>query len=469
MLSSRFFFSFFAASLMHLHLGSGPAEAASITPIPILTGKVACTVSGISGDGSIVVGTATDKNILAGQAFRWTAADGVVGLGYLPGGNTSIARAISRDGSTIVGDATSSAASIIGGTEAFRYRDGTMVGLHTPFFMSQGFAVSGDGGLVVDSNGNRRWTVSGGVDQNVVPYACFGVSDDGNVVVGRSSGFVAQRWTPSGGVLALSVPGPGSSTATAVSGDGRIAVGLRNNVACYWTEDGVFTSIGTPGVVSSALAVNRDGSVIVGRANIGLAGATAAFVWTATGGMQDLVTLLKAQGVDLSGWLYKGSPSLVEATGISSDGRYIIGNGTKQGFLVDLQPSGGSLSLLEKWRLAVFGNSSNAGNGADAADPDQDGIPNLIEYALGSDPKQPAVSNPLTGALSDGHLVLGFHRVADPALTYFVEAVDSLSGGTWTSVWTSTGASNVSGPVEVADPISLSATTARFLRLRISY
>src|ERR1017187_6758342 len=41
------------------------------------------SASGVSADGSVVVGT-----IASNQAFRWTAGSGMVGLGYLPGGNS---------------------------------------------------------------------------------------------------------------------------------------------------------------------------------------------------------------------------------------------------------------------------------------------------------------------------------------------------------------------------------------------
>lgn len=443
-------------------------DAASITPIGILPGKSVSTVSGVSGDGRIVVGTATAQNGLSGQAFKWTAETGAVGLGFLPGGSTSIARAISRDGTTIVGDATSSAASIIGGTEAFRFRDGTMIGLHTPIFMDQAFAVSGDGSLVVDSNSSLRWTSSKGVEQNVVPYASFGVSDDGSVVVGRSSGFAAQRWTANGGTVNLPVPGPGSSVANAVSGDGAVAVGNRNNAACYWTPSDGFVNIGPAGVVSSALAVNHDGSVIVGRANIGSGGSTAAFVWTPRGGMQNLITFLSSQGVDLSGWLYKGQPSLVEATGVSADGRFVIGNGVKQGFLVDLQ-SAPVLSLLEQWRQSAFGSSANSGSGADAADPDHDGLPNLLEYALGSNPLQPASPPVLTTRLIGDRLMMTFNRIADPHLTYTVEAATSLLPANWSAIWSSTGVNNTAGQVDVADTATTASVGTRFLRLSVTY
>jgi len=47
------------------------------------------------------------------------------------------------------------------------------------------------------------------------------------------------------------------------------------------------------------------------------------------------------------------------------------------------------LTSLESWRLSNFGTSANSGNAADQVDFDGDGIPNLVEYAFGFDPKIP--------------------------------------------------------------------------------
>jgi probable HAF family extracellular repeat protein len=64
--------------------------------------------SGISADGSTIVGEAQNVNpqfvLGAYRAFRWTAATGMVDLGTLGGGNLlSNATAASRDGSVVVG------------------------------------------------------------------------------------------------------------------------------------------------------------------------------------------------------------------------------------------------------------------------------------------------------------------------------------------------------------------------------
>ena len=85
---------------------------------------------------------------------------------------------------------------------------------------------------------------------------------------------------------------------------------------------------------------------------------------------------------------------------------------------------------IESWRTAKFG--ANAGNPAiagDTADPNNNGIVNLLEYALGGDPVNagplplPTVSTPT------GRLAATFTRViANTDITMIVQASDSPSG-----------------------------------------
>ncbi|MGL5166299.1 MAG: hypothetical protein ACRC9K_10485, partial [Afipia sp.] len=56
----------------------------------------------MSADTNVVAGLATN-NLGNQQAFRWTQATGMTGLGFLPGYSSSHASAISADGSTIAG------------------------------------------------------------------------------------------------------------------------------------------------------------------------------------------------------------------------------------------------------------------------------------------------------------------------------------------------------------------------------
>ena len=60
-------------------------KTASIQSLGDLSGGNSYSyVSGVSADGSVVVGYSTSAN--GREAFRWTEAEGMVGLGDLPGG-----------------------------------------------------------------------------------------------------------------------------------------------------------------------------------------------------------------------------------------------------------------------------------------------------------------------------------------------------------------------------------------------
>src|SRR5262245_4919102 len=59
----------------------------------------------VSGNGMVVVGASS--SVASGptsvEAFRWTQATGMVGLGFFPGAKSSRAAGVSADGSILVG------------------------------------------------------------------------------------------------------------------------------------------------------------------------------------------------------------------------------------------------------------------------------------------------------------------------------------------------------------------------------
>ena len=91
--------------------------------------------------------------------------------------------------------------------------------------------------------------------------------------------------------------------------------------AFRWTRADGMVDLGDLGasgeLASEVLDTTADGRVAVGRSSAG------AFVWDEVRGMRELAQVLADDfGLDLDGWL------LEEATGISADGRVIVGNGT---------------------------------------------------------------------------------------------------------------------------------------------
>lgn len=91
-------------------------------------------------------------------------------------------------------------------------------------------------------------------------------------------------------------------------------------------------------------------------------------------------------------------------------------------------------SALESWRFTHFETYENTGNAADLADPDFDGIANLLEFALGLDPKQassiPATLDVETNVMS---YTLTRLKAAVAELKFTVEHSDSLLADSWTN------------------------------------
>lgn len=122
---------------------------------------------------------------------------------------------------------------------------------------------------------------------------------------------------------------------------------------------------------------------------------------------------------------------------------------------------GTTLSPIEVWRGTYFPTHLNTGNAANTADPDHDGIPNLVEYALGTDPT--SITPDSNGTDSNGNpFILQGHGsqnlpvtlvsqdrlrlaflapVSPPAgITYRVQASTNLSD--WTTLAEKTGSGN---------------------------
>jgi hypothetical protein len=147
-----------------------------------------------------------------------------------------------------------------------------------------------------------------------------------------------------------------------------------------------------------------------------------------------------------------------------------------------------NVTTITSWRTACFSSQEIAnGLAADSADPDGDGVNNLLEYALGGNPKGPD-TNLLPVAQSDasGYLKLVFKRDANkPDLTYTVESSsDPTSTTTWSIVAQSAGgaptmnngASSLSETgagsvktVTVLDCRPAAAMKQRFMRLKVNY
>ena len=120
---------------------------------------------------------------------------------------------------------------------------------------------------------------------------------------------------------------------------------------------------------------------------------------------------------------------------------------------------------LDNWRLAYFGSIAATGSAASTADPDGDGVVNLLEYALSTHPTVANSAALTVGGAVAGKLTLSFFRARDD-LTYSVESTADLV--TWTTVATNPG--TVGQTVVANDTVDLATATPqrRFLRLRVT-
>ncbi len=350
----------------------GTTYAAEIIDLGHLedSGGFSSQAYGVSANGSVVAGK-IDLDGGGSEAFRWTAAGGMVGLGDLPGGlYISLANGISGDGNVVVGISRSA-----NGAEAFRWTAaGGMVGLGDltgGLFLSFAHATSANGDVVVGygntDNGDEafRWTAADGMVGigHIVGGTfsrAYGISDDGLVIAGQGNNAtdtVAFRWTAADGMVGLGhITGASRGQARAVSGNGEVIVGLDQNPGSWtqafrWTAADGTVGLGflPAGAGSYAYGVSYDGAVVVGNATSHEI--QTAFRWTDADGMQPVLTLLEAEGIDMTGW------NLHTASDVSDDGSVIVGWGTT--------PDGDE----DAW-IAEFGGSGDDGSGDDGSGDD---------------------------------------------------------------------------------------------------
>jgi len=300
--------------------------------------------TGVSADGKVIVGAS--GSFPYADAFRWTETGGMRGIGKSAGALGCSECAVSRDGTVVIGKKT--------GGYAFRWTAAHgMVDLATLRHQySHANAVSGDGSVVVgyftapDSEHIAcRWTTekqkvsfefqadefrgqyiardlvaamtAKGID---VPRAASEIESLNKVVRGPSLAFEYPF---------LSLPEEASELRkrqSTLNAEERLRLNrfiLENAFPRHCPRKELMHRLGdlagpkkTRGMRSEALAITRDGSVIVGIS------CGDAFIWDGANGMRSLkMVLANDYHLDLSGW------SLEKATGISDDGKTIVGDG----------------------------------------------------------------------------------------------------------------------------------------------
>ena len=330
-------------------------------------------------DGSILaVGTAARFGTQGDTPIKWTVAGGIVQLSndFPANGSPAFitARAVSPDGSIIVGSARNDA---VGNNRGPAYWSGggtslTRLGFlgGTPtLFPNVGLnCISADGTVAYGFTrgpGNStvaiRYTTAGGMQSigflNPTDVANFpalhSVSADGTTLVGNSSngtnlpnnGLIAYRYVytgvgPTGGSMTAlpAVSGGNWTFALGITPDGTRMLGLSGAGAAtgevvIWHSGGTTDSLGTPPGITGFSAfggISSDGETVVVGTDLGI------FLHNPSGWF-NIQTLLTEAGIDLTGW------TLLLPLGMSSDARLIYGvgtrtNGDQEGFILKLPP-----------------------------------------------------------------------------------------------------------------------------------
>jgi hypothetical protein len=291
---------------------------------------------------------------------------------------------------------------------------------------------------------------------------------------GKTSEFRAWTGNVSLEVNAGTVILSGNKTTRSGATDGTLTVNNGGTLRVTGTAVGVTTvnsggTLSGTGTLSHAVTVADGGKLAANlstapsshtklnlSSTLTFSGAST-LVLTATGTPAvagNVYTVLTA-----SGGITGSVPAVQAPTGWTATAA-IVGN--------DLRVTIVATTALESWRYTYWSTIANSGNAANTADPDGDGLANLLEYALGGDPTVsnvsilPTVATTTSG--SSTYLTLTFTPQRSD-VTYTVEASNNLS--TWPDTTVLTGLA-VGTPTTHTDTVALGAGTKRFLRLKVS-
>ena len=364
-----------------------------------------------------------------------------------------------------------------------------------------------DGTLDTSFGGTGKVVTARTLDQQING---LGLQSDGKIIAvgpdGSSSSFrflVARYWstgTPdgtcavgTGGLANFSMGASDYPTSVTIQSDDKIVVSAWSSNGSNWdfgllrllpngardpgfgTNGAVRLNLGSPQDYALSLAVQTDGRILV-----------TGYVSNATNDGMALVRLNPDGNLDST--FGDGGKVIAFRTTGSEQGRGVAIQGDGK-IVIALYPGagvaryyGGIATPLEQWKFSQLGDI----HAPDIGDSDWDGLVHLAEYALvlsPTTPSQPPGASVFTSAEGDR---LRMFVPRDPAhhdITVSVEATGDLVSGPWTPLATSTLGAPFTGPgyvggdgatpgmktVEVRDIVNLSATTQRWLRVKVTH
>ena len=340
-----------AWAVLALASAMAAAQTYTITDIGVLKGDNESNGFWLNNLGEVVGCSDTQTaegypctGLVAGQhAFSWTKSGGIKDLGTLSGATVSGAIGV-NDSGTVVGYSNVKGQPATNFVAVQWSSTGAMTNLGTlsggsssaAFEINSSGEIAGDSFLssgVVDATSWTNQKIKNlGRLSTAIFTAGLDINDNGYIVgesvFGYGPPFTSHAFLWNGSTLKDlgTLSGGVTSMANAINTSGVI-VGQSDGTstrgywhAVLWNTSDKIQDLGTlpGGNYSVAFGIN-DSSVVVGYGNLSN-NAAHAMVWTSTGGMQDLNSLIPAS----SGWV------LINANAINNVGQ-ITGYGTKNG------------------------------------------------------------------------------------------------------------------------------------------
>ena len=331
--------------------------------------------------------------------------------------------------------------------------------------------ISGAGGLAKEGAGTL--TMSGSASFTGALFV-----HNGTVNLTGTSGNTYSGGTVVGGGTLLA-----NNTAGSATGDGAVTVAAGATLG----GSGIIAPSGTNGVtVSGALNPGIGGAASTLRfnfsgGNLALAN-TGSYVFKA-GSVSDLAQLNNAQ-VTLGGMLqisqsagfsYLNSYKLFSGLSAPPTGSFSSVTGIAPGFTTSYSYNAGDYFVsftpvtFSAWQLAYFTSAEISGGQADAtSDFSKNGVPNLVKYALGMDPKSSSRAGLPVADASGTYLTLTVSKNQNASdVGWIVEVTGDLTNsGSWNSAGT-TVVTNTSSSLVVRDNTPVAGAAKRFIRLRV--
>ena len=425
----------------------------------------------VDAGGILTVGNATEN---AGNNSRFSFSSGqqtfVMNGGQVIINNTSYGVRLGGDGGA-GGSGSSFSGTQTGGAFVVSGTGNNMTLGSTTGSLATSYSLSG-GSLTIAGGGG---SLTLGADTGGTSTTSFTISGTGKLVVagtiaGNQAVGARQNLIFSGGTLAAGMIDMTKLTASgAVTGSTGTCVSSGGTLA--------------PGDVGMA-----GKSAIVGNYSLGVAGTLAVDVGGTTQGtafqtgQYDYLTVSGSTNLEgnlairlINGFAPNSSTAftVLNSTGTLTGafanvapGQLLVTSGGEGTFVVTMANnkvtlgSYSALTALQSWRYANFGTIANSGNAADTADPDGDGLNNLLEYAFGGNPNTADNVVPTLSINAGGNVQITFARLRSE-LSYLVQSSNDLV--TWATL-----ANNPGTYGQTVTFTGIVAEGKSFLRLRVT-